>query len=102
MLLWLNRTPESFLAVNHSSNGSMPALKESGILRMDTPRIYEAIQERRAARSMTWKDVENEMGIPASILQHFAKGGRAEFRTVVEVAIWLGRPVMEFTKTSPR
>jgi hypothetical protein len=102
MLRWLERSPESFVP-GHGSAPMLPDAAPDEILRFDTPRIYGALDERRAARGITWRDVASEIrGTTAESLQRLAKGGRTSFPEVARIARWLGRPVASLTRVADR
>lgn len=78
VLRWLGRTPESFLFGQPSGAGPEEQLPEAGldrILRFDTRAIYDALQEERLRRGMTWRQVADELpAFTASMLTNLDKG----------------------------
>jgi hypothetical protein len=102
MLVWLGRTPESFIRDRHESprpDQILPRVDDSAILRFDTPAIFAALDTQRAARGMTWRQVATEIGgINPAGLTRLANGGRVGFPDIMRIAEWLGRPVAEFTR----
>lgn len=104
MLRWLHRTPESFVPGCHGPATRDAALPEVGpdrVLRFDTRAIYAALDARRIARAMTWKQVAQEIGgLNAPSLTHLSKGGRTGFPQVMRIAAWLGRPAASLTRIS--
>ena len=106
MLLWLDRTPESFVAGFVGADAERYRLRRvenGGILRWDTKALHSAVDAQRQARGMTWKDVAAQIGgvAPAS-LTGLAKGGRTAFPGVMRIVRWLGQPASGFTRVSNR
>jgi hypothetical protein len=104
MLLWLDRTPESFVPGHPWANAEEARLRRVGpgrILRFDAPAIHAALDARRTERATTWTRIAAEIGqTPASSLTRLAKGGRVGFPHVMRVFAWLGRPAASFTRSS--
>jgi hypothetical protein len=106
MLLWLDRTPESFVAGHPSPNEAGAKLARVGprrILRFDAASIFVALDAQRVERAMTWAQVANDIGgINASSLTRLSNGGLVAFPAVVRIATWLKRPVAHFTRAFDR
>jgi transcriptional regulator with GAF, ATPase, and Fis domain len=103
MLLWLNRTPESFLPEHSTSDNvreRLPEVSPHQVLRFDTRKLHAALDEQRRARNMTWAQVARELGLGVSSLTHLSKGGRTGFPHVMRIVRWLKRPAAEFTRIS--
>lgn len=103
MILWLKRTPESFVPGHpwaESPQAQLPEAPAGKVLRFDTRKLYEALADQRAERELTWAQVAREVGSSASMLTHLAKGGRTWFPFVMHVTAWLDRPLAEFTRIS--
>ncbi len=105
-LRWLGRTPESFLSgATHSASLDEP-LPEAGldrILRFDTCAIYDALQQERLRRGLTWQQVAKEMpGFTASMLTNLANGPLIGFPRVMTITQWLGRPAATFVRARSR
>ena len=104
MLLWLGRTPESFLPGFEEADAErfrLPQLGKEQILRWDTRAIHSALNAEREARGMSWKEVANDIGVgSANPLTNLAKGGRTGFPGVMRIVVWLGRPAATFTRAS--
>jgi hypothetical protein len=106
MLLWLQRTPESFLAGSDGNSRDteiLPEVPPGKILRFDTPAIYAALNAQRVQRGLTWQQVADEIGgfNPAN-LTRLKKGGRTSFPGVMRIVKWLGRPAASLTRLSDR
>lgn len=100
VLRWMGRTPEDFL-VGASGAGALGAeLPRSGddrILRFDTRAMYDAINDQRAKRGLTWKEVAAELpGFTPSMLTNLAQGPLIGFPRVMFITQWLGRPAADF------
>jgi hypothetical protein len=104
MLLWLRRTPESFVPGFEGAAAERYRLKElesTQILRWDTHALYSALNTQRQARGMSWREVASEVGgyTPAT-MTHLAKGGRTSFPQVMRAIAWLGQPAAFFARVS--
>ena len=104
MFVWLGRTPESFMPGHDDSRKPeevLPRLGPDRILRFDSRAIFQAMDERRDERHLTWKQVAEEIGgVTAAQLTRFSKGAGIGIVTAGRVAQWLGRPVASFTVAS--
>jgi hypothetical protein len=101
MLLWLKRTPESFVP-GHSEfatdTATLPQVNSGQILRFDTKAMYAALDAQRIARAMTWTQLASDIGgFNAAGLTRLADGGRTAFPQVMRIVRWLGRPAATFT-----
>jgi hypothetical protein len=106
MMLWLDRSPESFVPGFQNAEAARFKLRKLGteqILRFDTKALYAALNAQRHAKGLTWNDVASEMGIGSSNpLRSLAKGGLTGFPIVMRMVGWLGRPAAAFTRASDR
>jgi hypothetical protein len=106
MLLWLDRTPESFVPGVVEADAERYQLRrvaEPQVLRWDTKALYAAMDEHRRARGLTWKHVAREVGgFTPAMLTALAKGGRAGFPGVMRLVRWLDQPASSFTRISAR
>jgi hypothetical protein len=105
MLLWLRRTPESFVPGFPDSNADRFQLRDVGsnrVLRWDVVALHSALNAQREARGMTWKQVAEELGwrLTSNTLTHMSKGGRTGFPGVMRIVGWLGQPAADFTRVS--
>jgi hypothetical protein len=102
MLLWLSRTPESFvpdLSDSDAERFRLPTLTTGQILRWDTRAIFSALQTRRQARGLTWADVAREIrGFTPVMLTRMSAGGRTGFPHVMRLVRWLDQPAVAFTR----
>jgi uncharacterized protein YfiM (DUF2279 family) len=106
MIRWLNRTPESFIPEFVPTEAPAFRLPPAGthqVIRLDTRRLYGALNARRTARGMTWEQVSRDIrGTTVSTLTHLARGGRTGFPHVVRMTRWLEQPLASFTRVCPR
>jgi hypothetical protein len=104
MLLWLDRTPESFIPGHPWATADAARLPRVGpdeILRFDARAIHAALDARRSEKSMTWAEVGREIGsFTPSGLTRLANGGRLAFPHVMRIFAWLDRPAASFTRKS--
>jgi hypothetical protein len=105
MLLWLQRTPESFVpgpSAIAPEAASLPPIAAHEVLRFDVRALYQALNAKRLARGLTWTQVALELGdFPVSSLTRLAKaGGRVAFPQVMRLTRWLGTPAAQFTRIS--
>ena len=102
MLIWLGRTPESFITGIPDADAEryrLPLLTTGWILRWDTKALFAALTEERQARHLTWAEVAGEIdGYTPNMLTRMAKGGRTGFPHVMRVVRWLDRPAVTFTR----
>ena len=102
MLLWLRRTPESFMP-GASDPGSEafchPRLGMGRILRWDTQALFAALDAQRRERRLTWLAVARQVGgFTPGMLTNLSRGGRIGFPRVMRLTRWLGQPAAAFTR----
>jgi hypothetical protein len=104
MLLWLGRSPESFLPNRngHSApNERLPQIPSTQILRFDAQKIHAALDAQRVDRGLSWREVADAIGgVSVPSLTRLANGGRVSFPDVMRIVGWLERPVAAFTRGS--
>ena len=102
MLLWLRRTPESFVPGVKEADSEHFRLRAPGngrILRWDTRALHSALNAGRQARGMTWREVASQIGgFTPAMLSNLAKGGRIGFPGVMRIVGWLDQPAATFTR----
>jgi hypothetical protein len=102
MLLWLRRTPESFVpgAVDpESAVFCEPQLQTGQILRWDTRALFAALEAQRRSQALTWAEVAQQVGgFTPSMLTNLSNGGRIGFPRVMRLVRWLGQPAATFTR----
>ncbi|MCA1840907.1 MAG: hypothetical protein ABR507_00285 [Actinomycetota bacterium] len=105
MLVWLDRTPESFIPGDHilGKGSRLPRLSSDRILRFDTRAIFRAMDDIRAERGLSWRQVADEVGgMNAEQLKRFGKGSGIGIVGAARIAQWLGRPVATFAAPSSK
>ena len=106
MIRWLDRTPESFIpgfVPIQAPAFRLPIATPHQVIRLDTKKLYAALNARRTTRSMTWEQVSREIpGTTISTLTHLARGGRTGFPHVVRMTRWLEQPLATFTRVCSR
>jgi len=101
MLLWLGRTPESFVDWCGNADADryqLPRLARGQILRWDTKALYAALDRRRRERGLTWSEVASEVGFTSNMLTNLARGPRIGFPRVMRAVRWLDQPAVTFTR----
>ena len=102
VLLWLGRTPESFVSDNPDADSErfrLPILTTGRILRWDTHALYLALNTQRLERQLTWLGVARELrGFTPGMLTNLSKGGRIGFPRVMRLVGWLGKPAVTFMR----
>jgi hypothetical protein len=105
MLVWLGRTPESFIPGFPDSTAEQFRLEEVGrnqVLRWDSKAIHKALNDARNARGLAWKQVSSEIGIlTPNTLTTMAKGGRVGFPGIMRIVRWLNQPAATFIRPRP-
>lgn len=105
MLLWLNRTAESFVPGYPESqefSTRLPEVPPHKLLRFDTRKLHAAVDARRIQKKVNWAQAAKEIGVGASSLTHLSDGGRTGFPQVMRIVQWLGRPAADFTRLTDR
>jgi hypothetical protein len=107
MLLWLDRTPESFVPGHPGAmhpEARLPQVRSHQVLRFDVPSIYSRLDVLRIARGLSWKQVAAEIGglCNAEKLKNLAKQKRTSFPYVMRLARWLQCPAAELTHMADR
>jgi hypothetical protein len=101
MLLWLDRTPESFVPGFHGPEERLRAPSGSNVLRWDTAKIFREIDRKRERSCLTWKETADQIGgMTPRQLMGLAKGGRTFLPEIMRVLAWLGISAGTLTKES--
>ena len=102
MLLWLGRSPESFMPGLKASRRHQLSQPRKSILRFDTQHTYRLLEAKRLEQGLTWNEVAEQVGgCSPNVLRHFKKGGRTSFPGIMRIARWLAVPAKDLTKESP-
>ena len=70
------------------------------MIRFDSKALYVALDERRSALGLSWKQVASEAGVSVSTLTRTRLGGRLEVDGMLAMVSWLGRSVESFVRGS--
>jgi hypothetical protein len=102
MLLWLDRTPESFVPGHPGGahpDARLPGVSGNQILRFDVPSIYDKLDAQRAGRGLSWAQAAEEIGrfYSAETLKNMRNQQRTAFPHVMRLARWLRCPVAALT-----
>ena len=108
MLLWLGRSPESFVqpqlrGFHDEPSYRLPSPSKGKILRWDTRKLHAALDRKRRAEGGDWHGVAAQVGdsFTAGALTRLAKGGRVSFPSVMVLMLWLDSPAAGFVTTNP-
>ena len=108
MLLWLKRSPESFvlpkIKAADSAMYALPTPVGNQILRWDTAALHAALDRKRIEMGVSWSDVASAIGADCTAggLMRLSNGGRTCFPRVMRLVLWIGRPAAEFTSFERR
>ena len=72
------------------------------MLRFDAKALYQALDQQRRSRGLTWAGVAREIGVSASTLTRTARGGRMEADGMLAMCRWLKRPAESFVRETRR
>ena len=105
MLLWLDRTPESFVPGHPGGShpdARLPQVGAAGVVRFDVPSIYARLDAQRVARGLTWREVAAQIGrfYSAESLRSMRQGQRTAFPHVMRLARWLHCPAAALTRVA--
>ena len=98
LLQWLDRAPEDFLACASDETAPVP-LPDCGPderLRWDLPQLYDAVDEQRRDKGLTWRALAAELGTAASRLTNLRHARQADMELTMRLTQWLGRPAATF------
>jgi transcriptional regulator with XRE-family HTH domain len=68
--------------------------------RFDARALYQAIDEKRKARGLSWREVAAEIGVGVSTITRTKGGGRMEVDGMLAMVAWLGTSVENFVHES--
>ncbi|NKC01229.1 MAG: hypothetical protein GKR90_22410 [Pseudomonadales bacterium] len=66
--------------------------------RFDAKALYQALNEQRLQREVTWSQISKEIGVSASTIQRTKLGGRMEVDGMIAMVGWLDVPVETFVR----
>jgi len=104
MLVWLGRTPESFVPGIPDANAPrfrLPDLSAGQVLRWDTRALFAALDAQRRDRGLTWAAAARQLrGFTPGMLTNLSSGPRIGFPGVMRLVRWLEQPAVRFTRIS--
>ena len=105
MLLWLDRSPESFVPGHPGAthpDARLPQAPAGKILRFDVSAIFARIEARREVLRLTWTQAAEDVGrfYNAGMLQNMRKQRRTAFPQVMRLARWLRCPAAALTRVA--
>jgi hypothetical protein len=105
MLVWLRRSPESFIPGFEGADSEWYRLREGlpkeQCLRWDTRKLHAALNAQRQDRGMTWQQVGQVIGgFTPGMLMNLSMGGRVGFPGVLRLVRWLDQPAAAFTRVA--
>ena len=68
--------------------------------RFDAKALYQALDEKRESRELSWSEVAAEIGVSVSTISRTRTGGRMEVDGMLAMVNWLGVPVETFVRDS--
>jgi len=69
--------------------------------RFDAKALYQALDEKRESRDLSWREVAAEIGVSGSTITRTRNGGRMEVDGMLAMVTWLGVPIESFVCESP-
>lgn len=99
ILRWLGRTPESFLPAPpaHGGKTALPVAGEDRRLRWDLEAVYDALDQHRHGRGLTWKDAAQEIGCTSHQITGLKTARYAiGMKLMMRVVQWIGQPAATF------
>jgi transcriptional regulator with XRE-family HTH domain len=68
------------------------------VLRFDAAALFDAMDNQRKTRGLTWEQVAAEIGVSSATLKRTQRGGRMEVDGMLAMVNWLGVPVENFVR----
>lgn len=65
---------------------------------VNVPALYSALEAKRAAEDLSWRDVARQVGVNHSIFTRLSKGHRPDVDTFVTLTGWLGMAQERFVE----
>lgn len=69
--------------------------------RFDSKALYQALEQKRKERGLTWSDISREIGVSSSTMTRTKHGGRMEVDGMIAMVGWLDEKVETFIKERP-
>jgi hypothetical protein len=102
MMRWLDRSPESFLAgTSTTPTTPLPVADSEHRLRWDLQELYEAMNDRRTERGLTWAALAGELRCSPNQISGLRTVKYAiSMKLTMRIVQWLGRPAADFVYVS--
>lgn len=68
--------------------------------RIDSPRLYSALDAERQARGLSWRQLASEASVSPSLLSRMGKNHKPDLESFAALVQWLGVPAEEFMRAS--
>lgn len=102
MLLWLDRSPESFVPGSKATKNHELEKPKDATLRFDVKKVYRHLDAKRTSEGLSWVQVAEQIGgFKPNMLQRLKDGGRTSFPGIARIARWLEVPMKDLTMVSP-
>lgn len=66
------------------------------LARVDVPQLYAALNERRQARSLSWRQLAKELDLSPSLMSRLANGLRPDVDAFATLLHWLNMSTEDF------
>jgi transcriptional regulator with XRE-family HTH domain len=66
--------------------------------RLDTSRLYAALDAQREAHGLSWRQLAAEAGVSASLVSRMGNGHRPDLDGFIALVQWLGMPAETFMR----
>ena len=86
----------------HRSGELVTTIETMPMLRFDGRALFDALDQQRTARAMTWEEVAAEIGVSSATIKRTRGGGRMEVDGMLAMVRWLGVPVETFVRDTAR
>ena len=99
ILRWLGRTPESFLTMPPAPrhDAILPSAGPDQRLRWDLGAVYDALDQHRRERDLTWKELARKLRCTDNQLRGIRTARYAiAMRLMMRIVQWLERPAATF------
>jgi len=71
------------------------------MLRFDSRALFHALDQRRTAQKLSWRDVAEAIGVASATITRLRTGGRMEVDGMLAMVAWLDVPVDTFVRGKP-
>lgn len=70
-------------------------------MQFDADRFLRAIERRRAAQGLSWRELSRQLDLSASTLSRLTRGRKPDLDTFVRLLAWLDEPAERFLTKAP-